>query len=499
MDRIRSRTLASATLLGGAIALLMLLPARGQSSVDACDAAIDNLRTAIVECGVINTGWACYGSVEAEALPIKYRFHRPSDQRPLEILESINTVNEQGVVVMTLAPEGELDPVTAILFGQATLDATGGSAYILDTSGGDLCTQTPPGMIVRTESGRRGAIVLNGATIELGSTALVTMASTTMTVVNLDGNVSVVVTGDRADLPVGHAVEVDGEGRLGSPQPTDLIQSPVYAFLANDPAGLPAVRNLNATALRCTGIIDFGQTLSDQLYSPGQECLYSFCAEAGDIVTIRVDAQTPDLDPWVDLRAPGMTLLNYNDDAAIAGRNAQICNEVLPEDGCYTIVVRSFHNESAGAFELSLRGATLCEAPPNYCEVVTHRGLNLRRAPALDSAVLRTMLQGARVEVFGISDDQAWLSIVHTATGDQGWVANNPTLVECAPGVESTLPKLTVTPLPDTPTPDTPTPGTPTPETPTPNTPTPETPTPVTPPTPTPLPPAKQSPYDEDL
>ena len=133
-------------------------------------------------------------------------------RRPLSLLDEIRTRNQDGVVILNLQPVDQLNSIKAVMVGRVGLDAQDERKpiYTLSVEGDRLlCAGTPPGMAIRTESGRRGQIVLNGVQIDLQSVAYITLTPDgRMTIVNLEGHVDVTVVGDRRTLAVGEQVQV---------------------------------------------------------------------------------------------------------------------------------------------------------------------------------------------------------------------------------------------------------------------------------------------------
>lgn len=100
---------------------------------------------------------------------------------------------------------------------------------------------------------------------------------------------------------------------------------------------------------------------------------YSFTGATGDIVTIRMDATSGNLDPKLFLLDPSGNLVAVNDDKAAGNTNAEIANQTLVSDGLYTIVATHYGQDLGGTqgdYILTLTGANL-EAPPALA------GLNL--------------------------------------------------------------------------------------------------------------------------
>jgi hypothetical protein len=82
---------------------------------------------------------------------------------------------------------------------------------------------------------------------------------------------------------------------------------------------------------------------------------FVFEGEAGDVVTIRMDATSDDLDPLVTLYLDGKQIA-FDDDSG-DGKNAAIVDFPLPEDGIYRIEAARFNRgagETIGGYVLTL-------------------------------------------------------------------------------------------------------------------------------------------------
>lgn len=455
------------------------------AQVTACTGVIQDLDRALTSCSEINDNWVCYGNKLADAAPLKYRFKNTRDRRPLSVLETVNTLNKKGVVVMNLLVAGQQVPITAMLFGpvKATSGAQSSPPLFtlqVDNSGGLLCDVTPPGMVVRTETGKRAVVKVNGVEIELGSTVFITVRPNgSMIFVNIEGHVTITVNGVAQLLPVGQQIDVPFAGdqpvSASAPVPSAFAASPALRWLASAD-GLARVHNSNTTTQACIGKLNFGETITTTNIDPGQECLYNFCANAGDTITVDMNAQTPGLNPWLDLRAPDGSLLSFNDDLGNGNPDSQICNRVLPFTSCnYTIVARTAHNRSAGAFKLGLSNQTACVPPPLRCEVVAPDGVNLRHGPGLQYERVAGLAYGTQLQPVERTSDGAWALVQVNATEQRGWVNQDPSLVECeddsalaasqpwvAPAPRSTEEDKHAKPTPVVPILDTPTPVSPT-------------------------------------
>ncbi|MCA9325514.1 hypothetical protein KDA23_05640 [Candidatus Saccharibacteria bacterium] len=433
------------------LALIMfavLLPAlkqhmavKADTAVDACNKIVDDMALAVIECSDINSNTACYGATDANVHPTEYRFHNLRDRRDLKVISTIDTLYA-GTVFLNLQVAGITEPIWAVLFGPVHLDTVepGTHDFLMQINNDDLlCSATPPGMIVRTESGETGLLRLNGVEIKLQSSAFITVNRDKVTsIVNLEGNVTVSAGGESVDLPVGFQVQVRLVG--GQPQlilppvRSSYYDSPVLQWLVTDEAGLRSLHNTNEqpTALACVNTIDFGETITEYSTNPEQECLFQFCANAGDVATVSMDAVNPALDTWLDLRLPDKNLLAFNNDISEQDTNSLICNVELPVTSCdYTIVARSHRNRTAGAFELTLDGRTSCIPPVPRCDIMTRFGAYLYEGPGVDFQRIRKLPAETHLRPERYSDDREWIEVQLTDTDGKGWVKNDSRFVEC--------------------------------------------------------------------
>lgn len=474
-----------------------------------CATAIDRLRIATVECDNLNHNYACYARAVAQAVPASERFDQPGDRVPITATDRIETTSDLGIALMYVTT-GDADPVKIVTFGNIQLAPAGdtdaaNTIIVYSDDHTPVCEATPPGLVVYTSPGDAGVIYINGVKIELSSAAYVALSEPNiMVIAHLRGNVQVSIAGVGYLLSEGTEVVVQNIETVPEfvRPPTDSViaGSEVAQWAVSSAAGLPRVYNLNETYLSCVvenSAIPATHDLT--VNTPDQECLVHFCADQGDIVTVRMDGLDAQLNPWIDLRDPDQRLLNHNNDLSSSSNNALICNQRLPVNGCYTVVARSLRNETAGRFRLNLWGDVDCEQPPTLCIVKPEEGLNLRREPALDAEIITGLVQGTQFRVSGRRDEGTggWLYVQIVGAADlAGWVWQSDEAEMCSGAIPTVMP--TSTTMTETPGPPPPT-GRPTePNTPTPVTPTPVTPTPVTP---TPLPPApvftKQSPFGE--
>lgn len=478
MDKLSIRKVVCVRI--GALCLLLLtnllIETQAGYAQTNCNAVIDNLDAAINECSEINRNWVCYGSIQADAMPVKYRFFQTRDRRPFSVLEEINMLDPTGVVFMNLQFEDKIAPVVVVAFGNVNLktDKEKHKTMTLGVSdtGELLCESTPSGMVVHTDTGETGLVTVNGVDIELASTAFITFQpGGIMEIANLEGHVTITIGGVSRSLEVGQQVQISITGGLpqfvGDPAPSAYGTSSVLNWLVS--SGLIRVHNSNAVeAMACTGQLTYGDAISTQNSDPGQECLYQFCGKRGDVVTVDMKNFDGSLNPWLDLRGPGGWLVSYNDDLSRADNNSQICNRVLPLTSCdYTIIARTAHNETAGPFQLSLNRRTDCVQPELRCEVVKPSGTTLYDGPGTNFNEIGELTQRTQLQPIERTADGSWALVQVGDTQQTGWVNQVPDAVECEddhdlPGPVD-ISTVTPTPTPTSPPPPPPPPITPAP------------------------------------
>ncbi len=92
---------------------------------------------------------------------------------------------------------------------------------------------------------------------------------------------------------------------------------------------------------------------------------YKFDADAGDIVSLRMEKTSGDLDPFLSLYGPDSELIQQDDDSG-GNRNAEI-NVTLPRAGTYTVETGRYQQggaASTGTFRLALQIAGLTSNNP---------------------------------------------------------------------------------------------------------------------------------------
>lgn len=101
---------------------------------------------------------------------------------------------------------------------------------------------------------------------------------------------------------------------------------------------------------------NFGQTYSGGLTPNTDEDIYWFTANAGTSVKINANADTSNLDTFLELYIPDGRLLTRNDDAN-GTHNSEI-QASLPTNGDYKLVVYSYAHASGGNYHLSLNSSS---------------------------------------------------------------------------------------------------------------------------------------------
>lgn len=103
--------------------------------------------------------------------------------------------------------------------------------------------------------------------------------------------------------------------------------------------------------------ITLGETVNGALDDATYEQRYTFEGQAGEIVTIDMNAAGSALDSVLILLGPNGEQLIENDDASTNTRDARIAGYTLPESGTYTIVATRYEQQSgdtSGRFTLTL-------------------------------------------------------------------------------------------------------------------------------------------------
>ncbi len=436
-----------------------------------CSDFIENLQLSIEKCNDINNNWACYGNFAAAIEPSELRFDILGDRHPMSKVQSLKTSNKTGVIMMYLNERGDSDPVVVMAYGDVVLKPLAPHELNLSLTNTTLHCGHIGGMFVHTEEGKQGRVKVNGVEIRLGSTVFISLRNDGETFfVNVEGQVELIVPNlpQPITLQPGEALRVE---RDGTGQPTGVINGPapvaeldlpynleIAREIINPDRGIDTVHNSNRSvditapltrlppsglppitstlpfsrtlwdreSAACGGRIAIGDLVLSELHESGQECLYTFCGDAGDSVSLVMLAESrTTLDPWFDIRGPDNKFWKYHNDTSETDRNSLICNRALPTTGCYTIVTRAVQNNSQGRFTLALSGAGQCQQPEPQCQVMPQQGVNVRQEPDINAAVEIALVPGSRMKPLGRSSDGQWLRVDAIDVGRRGWVNVN--------------------------------------------------------------------------
>ncbi len=109
----------------------------------------------------------------------------------------------------------------------------------------------------------------------------------------------------------------------------------------------------------CRDSIAYGQRIAAQV-PPGASCRYTFDGRAGDVVGIIMEQIAGALNPQLDLLDPNGSVIASNDNINAGNPNSLIRDFRLDRGGRYTIVARSYRNETGGAYNLTLWQINAC-------------------------------------------------------------------------------------------------------------------------------------------
>lgn len=119
--------------------------------------------------------------------------------------------------------------------------------------------------------------------------------------------------------------------------------------------------------------LEFSDAIDDNAFA----YTYSFDADAGDVVTISMEATSGTLDPLLILEGPNGTEVARNDDQSLTSNNALMPDLTLSQTGTYTITATRYQGEngiSAGEFALTvtiIRSNPVVDAGPTPATVPT--------------------------------------------------------------------------------------------------------------------------------
>jgi hypothetical protein len=121
----------------------------------------------------------------------------------------------------------------------------------------------------------------------------------------------------------------------------------------------PDVSSLDfAPQIETAQILTSGQTVNGSIRINDKFDVYVFDGQAGQVVTIGMQARNGTLDPVLYLLDQGSVQIAENDDAGTDTRDALISEFTLPEDGRYIIIATHFgaaHGVTSGDYTLTLR------------------------------------------------------------------------------------------------------------------------------------------------
>lgn len=162
------------------------------------------------------------------------------------------------------------------------------------------------------------------------------------------------------DAPVDFTISITVDGNALDPVQGSLLESQVFTagFVVNadgssELTGLSGVVSDDLPAAAASLIaeatpITVGASVSGAITNQQPYQVYSFQAQANDLVTIDSTATSGSLDTFLFLLDPSGNVVRTNDDRAIGDTNAQIVGALLPQAGNYTIVVSRYAKRIGG-------------------------------------------------------------------------------------------------------------------------------------------------------
>jgi len=103
----------------------------------------------------------------------------------------------------------------------------------------------------------------------------------------------------------------------------------------------------------------YGDSVVGEINSNTPQTVYYFTGERGDVVDVRMNRTSGNLDPFIDIANPQGQIIRSGDDdpTAIGTLNAGIINYTLPETGVYLVVATRYgraSGETSGSYLLSV-------------------------------------------------------------------------------------------------------------------------------------------------
>ncbi len=114
----------------------------------------------------------------------------------------------------------------------------------------------------------------------------------------------------------------------------------------------------NGSAHGCA--MRYGDTIVNSISNLESRLIYQFRARQGDLVNVRMERISGDLDPYLTITDNAGYVLESNDDVFGSGTDAEIQALLIPADGTYYIIATRYSEEagtSTGNFILRLREA----------------------------------------------------------------------------------------------------------------------------------------------
>nr|AGC71506.1 hypothetical protein [uncultured bacterium A1Q1_fos_1880] len=107
----------------------------------------------------------------------------------------------------------------------------------------------------------------------------------------------------------------------------------------------PAAPMAYPMAYMCGGSIKYGGSISDEIFESGTKCVYEFDGTAGDVVAIHMEYSEF---TWV------LELIDPENNVLMSNTSDPIQQVRLPTTGIYQLIVRSYHDEYSGSFQVTL-------------------------------------------------------------------------------------------------------------------------------------------------
>ncbi len=153
-------------------------------------------------------------------------------------------------------------------------------------------------------------------------------------------------------------------------------------------------------------LLEFGGTVTGRIRGSTTENRYPFAGQAGDVVILRMRAESGDLDAYLILEGPdGEEIARNDDEESAQGYDAGLINVVLPLTGTYTVIATRFNpivGTTEGDFSLTLERGEVIELTPEAASAIESDSTQLLPGTSV-SGTIDDMTQVARytIEVQG--------------------------------------------------------------------------------------------------